>query len=219
MRPTRRFRPSPALVVALIALVAAVGGFAVAAVPDKQGRIEACYVKKTGAVKLLTKGTKCPRGWTLVRWNQTGPAGQPGTPGATGSPAGSLVTGNTENNTMPAGVTRWLAPSGPSQIWGIAANERNFADTLSPSTAIVARDLAVNLPGPPGAAGEFYKITLQLNQAGTALTCTINDPDTACADSEHAVTIPAGSLISLQVETSGGVVSRRVRWGWRAVTP
>ena len=239
MRPPRLRRPSPALFLSIAALIAAASGFAIAAVPDKQGRIEACYVPKSGAVKLLVKGTKCPKGQKLIRWSQTGPTGAagqngapgsdgapgspgtpgtPGAPGTPGSPAGSLLTGNTENNTMPAGATRWLAPSGPSQIWGVDPNDRNFADMLSPSTTVVARDLAVNLPGPPGAS-QSYKITFVLNDSDTALTCTINDPQTTCSDSADAVTIPAGSLISLKVETSATAVSRRVRWGWRALTP
>src|SRR3954463_16746626 len=79
-------KPSPTLFIALLALVAAVGGFAVAAVPDSQGRIAAWYVKKNGKGRLLVKGNKCQKGETLVRWNQTGPPGQPGTPGAPGQP-------------------------------------------------------------------------------------------------------------------------------------
>src|SRR3954453_8831990 len=68
-------KPSPALVIAIVALGAAVGGFAVAAVPDSKGRITACYVKKNGNVRLLVKASKCKGGETLIRWNQTGPAG------------------------------------------------------------------------------------------------------------------------------------------------
>src|SRR3954467_2359631 len=82
-------KPSPTLFIALLALVAAAGGFAVAAVPDSQGRIAACYVTKTGKVRLLAKGNKCQKGETLTRWNQTGPAGQAGAAGAPGAPGQS----------------------------------------------------------------------------------------------------------------------------------
>ena len=82
MRLSRPRKPSPVLALSIVAAAAAAGGLAIAAVPDKQGRIEACYVKKTGAVKLLVKGTKCPRGWKLVRWSQTGPARASGRTGA-----------------------------------------------------------------------------------------------------------------------------------------
>ncbi|HEX8741619.1 MAG TPA: collagen-like protein [Thermoleophilaceae bacterium] len=232
MSSARKFSPSPALVLSAIALVAAAGGFAVAAVPDRQGRIEACYVPRTGAVKLLVKGTKCPRGQRLVRWSQTGPAGPPGTagqngaagengkpgqdgtPGAPGSPAGSLLTGNTENIPLTDGVTRWLAPSGPSQIWGAPT----FAETLSPDHAIVARDLAIRLGDEPG-ADEAYVVTFQLDSLDTALTCTVSGLDETCGNTTAAVTVPPRSRIALKVEVTPGAINRRVLFGWRALTP
>jgi hypothetical protein len=233
----RRALPSPTLVVAVVALVAALGGFAVAAVPDRQGRIVACYAKKGGDLRVLTRGTRCRRGEKRLRWSQTGPAGpagqngaagqqgpagtegrdgRDGTDGPQGSAAASMLTGNTGNVAANVGVTHYLHPSGISDYWGA----HTFADMLSPNVPVVARDLAMSLPNPPGAAGEFYRIALQVDQTDTALTCTITGTtDTACGDSEHAVTIPARSLISFELEVSGGSVSRRIRWGWRAVEP
>src|SRR3954451_3970427 len=86
----RRLRkPSPALVVSLIALVVALGGFAIAAVPDSRGRIAACYAKKGGTLRLLLKGSRWRGSERLVRWNQQGPTGargEPGQPGAAGEP-------------------------------------------------------------------------------------------------------------------------------------
>jgi hypothetical protein len=80
--------------------------------------------------------------------------------------------------------------------------------------------MAVSLPNPPGAAGAFYKITFQLNQTDTALTCTITGTvETTCGNSDARVQIPPGSLISLEVEVSAGSINRRVRFGWRATEP
>ena len=107
----------------------------------------------------------------------------------------------------------WYGSSGISDYWGA----HTFADMLSPNSAVVAQDLAVSLPNPPGAAGEFYRVALQLNQTDTALGCTITGTvATTCGNSDARVTSPAGSLISLEVEVSPGSVSRRVRFGWRA---
>jgi hypothetical protein len=123
-----------------------------------------------------------------------------------------MLTGNTANLTAGPGTTHYLHPSGTSEFWGAPT----FANMLSPNTTVVARDLAVSLPGPPGTA-ELYKITFQVNDADTALTCQIEgDTATACANSTARVTIPAASLISIEVEVSAGAVSRRVRFGWRA---
>jgi hypothetical protein len=231
-------KPSPALVVSLIALVAAVSGLAIAAVPDSRGQIAACYSTKTGQLRLLVKGTKCPRGLRLIRWNQRGPTGAagvagapgaPGTPGAAGgkgeqgeqgiqgvqgSPAGSLLTVNTKNIPATVNMTHFLHPSGPSDYWG----QSTFADMLSPNTPIVAADLAVRLGGEPGAA-ESYKLTLLVDGADTTLTCTVADLETNCGNSAVTIQIPARSRICFKAEVSTNAVSRRILIGWRARQP
>lgn len=82
-----RPRLTYANVMSTIAVVAALcgGAFAVAALPDKSGKINACYVKsgkRKGSVRLLVSGTKCAKGEKLLSWNQRGPQGDPGAPGA-----------------------------------------------------------------------------------------------------------------------------------------
>ena len=67
--------PSPAMAVALAALLAACGGFAIAASSPKTRVIRACASKKTGALRLATK---CRRRERFVSWNQTGPQGLQG---------------------------------------------------------------------------------------------------------------------------------------------
>jgi len=204
--------------VALVALVAALGGFAIAAVPDKKGRIVACYEKRGGDLRVLQKGTKCKRAEKRIRWSQKGrrgPAGQDGAPGAPGRSAASMLTGNTMNIPVAPGTTKFLAPSGPSDTWGATT----FAETLSPNTPVVARDLAIELGGPPG-AGESYVVTLQIAGTDTPLTCTVAGASAAsCSNSTAAVPIPARSPICFKVVVSAGAVTRRVLFGWRAVGP
>lgn len=230
MGALRKFAPSPALVVSVVALVAAVGGIAIAAVPDKQGRIEACYVKKTGAVRLLVKGTKCPKGQKLVRWSQTGPAnvagqdgargqdgakGQDGSPGSPGSPAASMLTGSMGTTDAAVGVTQYLHPSGASPGWALP----QYADMLSPNQPIAARDLAARLNGPPG-AGRTYRFALVVDGVESALDCVISGAvDTTCGDSTDAVTIAPRTPISIQLQVSSGATARTVKFGFRAVTP
>ena len=62
----RRRRPSPALVVAFLALLASLSGVAFATIPARDGDIHACYSKKTGAVDLVNTQTDsfgCPHNW------------------------------------------------------------------------------------------------------------------------------------------------------------
>lgn len=199
-------RPSPALVIAVVALAAAVGGYAVAAVPDRQGRITVCYAKKGGDLRVLAKGTRCARSEKRLRFNQTGPAGAPG------SSASSMLTGNTGNIPGFPGETRWLHPSGVSDWWGAPT----FADMLSPNTPVVAQDLAVRLPNPAG-AGQTYAITLQVDDVDTALACTVaGDTELTCGNSDARVAIAPRSMISFKVDMSAGAVARRILFSWRA---
>ena len=75
-----RFRPSPALIVATVALVVALGGVAYATIPDSGGIIHGCYLNSNGALRLIDTGAgqRCSANEKTVQWNQTGPAGPPG---------------------------------------------------------------------------------------------------------------------------------------------
>jgi hypothetical protein len=91
--------PSPAMAVALAALLAASGGLAMAATSSSPV-IRACVSKKTGALRVANK---CRHGERSISWNQRGPEGPvgKGTPGATGSPGIPGASGATG----PAGVS------------------------------------------------------------------------------------------------------------------
>jgi hypothetical protein len=74
---------SPSMAVALLALVIAVGGVAVASIPGPDGVIQGCYDNSTGALSVIdpAAGRGCPPGATALSWNQTGPQGPQGPPG------------------------------------------------------------------------------------------------------------------------------------------
>ena len=89
-----RFGPSPALVVSVGVLVVALGGVAVAAIPDSTGVIHGCYVKALGSLRVIDpgKGQRCAAFEAPIQWDQTGPQGPKGDTGAQG-PQG--LTGDT----------------------------------------------------------------------------------------------------------------------------
>jgi hypothetical protein len=92
-------RPSPALVVALIALIAASGGWAVAAIPAGNGTITACYANPGGGVRIIEASTKCKRrGEKRITWNQTGKDGARGLPGANGAAGAPGANGTNGTN-------------------------------------------------------------------------------------------------------------------------
>ena len=155
-------RPSPATAIALAALVVATSGVAIGSFAPKNGKIVACYSKRTGALRLVEEGKKCRKGEQKIAWNQQGKRGLPGRrgpagddgfdgldgfdgfDGADGADAASMLTGSF--TATPGTEPAFAAPSGRD-----AADADEPEHTmLSPATEIVARDLAVALdPLPP----------------------------------------------------------------------
>jgi hypothetical protein len=61
-----RRRPSPALIVAFLALVVSASGVAFGTIPARDGDIHACYSKKTGDVEFVNTQKDqfgCPQNW------------------------------------------------------------------------------------------------------------------------------------------------------------
>ena len=82
-------KPSPAMAVALVALLVASAGWAIAAT-SQSPVIRACANKKTGALRLASK---CRRKERFIFWNQTGPAGLQGPRGSKGASGASGAQG------------------------------------------------------------------------------------------------------------------------------
>src|SRR5688572_23467385 len=101
-------RPSGYELLAISLAVAALGGFAYAAIPAADGTFRGCYAKTNGIIlgiphnkgdlRLVNEGEACRSYETLVTWNRQGQPGAPGAPGVSGyeivtvvAPAGSQV--------------------------------------------------------------------------------------------------------------------------------
>jgi len=118
-------RPSPALVISIIALVIAVGGTAWAAIPSTGGVIYACYANIGGFLRVIdpATGQHCiGRVETPLSFNVTGPQGQPGATGATGAQGTAGATG----------------PTGPASTLGSA-----YVDDYLTSSELVSTDSPV----------------------------------------------------------------------------
>jgi hypothetical protein len=105
---------------AFLALVFAMGGFAVAANDSATStKIRACYSKKTGDLRVVKGKKRCRRGERALAWNRKGPRGLTGQRGAAG-PVGPGGTDGAAGATGPAG------PQGPAgsdtQFNGAAAS-------------------------------------------------------------------------------------------------
>ena len=71
---------------ALVIILALGVGTVYAAIPSRSGSVYACYVKNTGALRLINypKVKTCPAGQKLIKWSATGPQGPLGPQGAQG---------------------------------------------------------------------------------------------------------------------------------------
>jgi hypothetical protein len=98
--PTFVKAPSPALVVAALALVVAVGGgaFAVAAIPAADGSIKACYKKsgkQKGTLRVIDSKARCARTEKTLTWSQNGSPGAAGPVGPAGANGQAGAQGET----------------------------------------------------------------------------------------------------------------------------
>ena len=106
-------RPSPSMVVALVALVIAASGAAFASIPDADEVFHGCYSNRTGALRMIDTeaGDSCTSKESPIFWNQEGPRGpagadgEDGQDGADGHDGDSLVGSQCElpNNTPGTG--------------------------------------------------------------------------------------------------------------------
>jgi hypothetical protein len=69
----------------VLVAVAAGAGYAAGAIPDPNGVIHGCY-DSGGNLKVIDTSTvsSCPKGYTSLDWNQTGPQGPAGVNGVSG---------------------------------------------------------------------------------------------------------------------------------------
>jgi len=76
------------------AVVLAVGGVAMASIPNSDGVIDGCYNSGTGALRVIdTSSQQCSFKETAISWNQQGQQGLPGSPGDPGSPGAAGAPG------------------------------------------------------------------------------------------------------------------------------
>jgi hypothetical protein len=227
-RPQQR---SPAMIVALLSLLVAVGGVAVASIPGPSGVITACYSKSSGTLRVIdSKKTCSKKRERTLRWNQQGPRGlqgfqgQPGNNGndgqngTAGRDAASAVMGTTTTAIPPmsSGTSRNLAPSGP----GVAAETSSQVER-TPNATIVARDLSVHVDTAPAMLTNLI-FTLVDDGATTPVTCKVTAGTQTCDSGAATATISPGSQLTLRTECELGPFScnsTQAEWGWRATTP
>jgi hypothetical protein len=218
MHHLRPHRPTPALVVSIVALVMALGGAAYATIPDARGIVHGCYKRSSGGVFApprgslrvidTAKGQGCRKNETALNWNQTGqrgpqgPQGPKGDTGATGPQGPKGDTGATGAQ-GPKGDTGAQGPKGDTGAQGPAGP----AGAQGPAGPAGAQGPAgpQGTPGPkgdpgPGVAGLGSKTGGAA--AGDGAQCTLGE---VILSASPSVTngIPAdGRLLAIAANTA-----------------
>ncbi len=146
-----------------------------------------------------------------------GPRGPAGPKGATGDQGPPGETG--ASNMLLAGVTSTDAGStvdptflGPFQTTAASPSTEGDVQLVMPVGGTISH-LAVDLGNAPGgSSGWAFTIDRAVSgsaSASTAVTCTVSNAGSSCADSSHTVTFAAGELLSLKVAPNGNPTN----WG------
>jgi hypothetical protein len=166
-----RFRPSPAMGVALCALVVALGGsaYAVTTFVGTGGKIHAC-VGANGQLALVKPDVSCRAGESRIAWNQQGPRGLVGARGLPGPTFAAAHSG--------------IDTSTPPQ----------YPDESSSTAASTGRSFTFVLPSAGKLYVRFFSPYLGRNcSSGTAFAGIYLD-GTPVPQSAHDLNIPASQI-------------------------
>ena len=195
-------RPSPALALALAAVLAALGGVAWASIPGPEGIIHGCYQKRGGQLRVIdtAKHGRCGRREDELNWEEVGPPGPRGGTGARGA-------------TGPKGATGPTGPQGPSNAFtasqtgviGLSSTPRSvLALSLPAGRYVLSASVRVADEGGPGEPAQQAACKLQGAPAPAAeasATATIPYASGVTAAEtlplEDAVSLPAADTLEL----------------------
>jgi hypothetical protein len=197
-------RVSPAMVVAVTALVFAMSGAGYAAT-----QLTADGHGAQAAKKKKKKAKPGPAG-------PQGPAGQNGTNGTNGAPGSpGAITFSGQISGVPAGNgDRYGAVTGIEA----SVNTPHFVTSLSPNKTLKVTSFNARLNGVVG-IGQTRFISFVINGTPAASVCTIIGTIagvTECSSSGAGVTIPPNSEISLDVTGGGNPLATDVEFAWTA---
>jgi hypothetical protein len=89
------------------------------------------------------------------------------------------------------------------------APDASSGDAILPRAGTLSR---LGVHAIPNASSGNLILTVEINDAGTPVTCTIVAPATSCSDSVHTAAANAGDRITVLVNNGTGGFVRFVRW-------
>jgi hypothetical protein len=201
---SRIHRPSPSMVVALTALVFAMGGSGYAATQLAGHGHTATAAKK----KKVLRGPAGPQG-------SPGAAGAPGAPGGPGPTGPTVFFGHIDFLSNTAVV--YATPTGYSQADGTEATRA----AIAPNIPLKMTNFTVKISNAPGTGAERL-FWLTDNGVGTTSPCVIFGSATSCSVVGDAQsTIHPGDTLSITAQSSASPpsASASAEFSWTATSP
>ena len=222
-------RPSPSLVIALLALFVALGGtsYAVSKIGSRQiannslrsddlrdNSVQSKDIRNRSLLAKDFKQGQLPAG-------TRGPKGDTGAQGPQGSAAANLVQGSTgedlvtlqtsEERFPPSGYSDAEPGVNPGGDWGV-----------TPNTPTVVRDLVGRLESAPGAGtgGRLFQI-FNFDANTVVISCLVSGTATTCDSGDASATLPPATRYLMRIfngNPSAGP-SNGAAWSFRLVTP
>jgi hypothetical protein len=226
MSSIRGRRPSPSLVITLLALFVSLGGtsYAVSKIGSRQiannslrstdlrdNSVQSRDVRNRSLLAQDFKQGQLP----------AGPKGDTGPQGPQGSAAANLIQGSTgedlitlqtsEERFPPSGYSAEEPGVVPGGAWGV-----------TPNATTVVRDLVGRLESAPGAGtgGRLFQI-FNLDANAVALSCLVSGTDTTCDSGDASATLPPNTRYTLRIfngNPSAGP-SNGAAWSFRLLLP
>jgi hypothetical protein len=228
MRERRLRRPSPAMVISIVALFVAMGGTGYAALKLPGNSVGSKQIKRSAVTSSKVKNGSLSvddfsAASVAALKGAKGDKGDKGDPGATGEagPAGEQGPVGPQAGAPLMGKAFIYANQNGDEFMRVTGDEgtatlESARTVLSPNAPIVARDLAVVLSVAPG-TGKSWTIALRAAGTDTALKCTIADNATACDTGATSVTIPPAAKLTIHVTHSGSPTTQPYAYyGWSA---
>jgi hypothetical protein len=174
------------------ALLGVGAGIAAATIPGSTGRINGCYEKRTGILRVIDTevGAKCTSFETPISWNQQGQRGATGAAGPQGptGPKGDLGPQGPSGGRGPTGAQGVKGDQGPTGQQGVAG----------PTGARGAP----GPQGPPGPAGNSNTYFLRVNEDGTKAAGSPGTDSGRIGNGAYAVYFPVAVTACAVVATS-----------------
>ena len=229
MSSIRGRRPSPSLVIALLALFVSLGGtsYAVSKIGSREVannslrsddiRNNSVLSKDIRDRSLLKKDFK--RG--QLPGGAEGPKGDTGAPGAQGSDAANLIQGSTgEDLVTLLGSEERFPPSGYSPAEPGINPGGDWA--VTPNATTVVRDLVGRLESAPGngTGGRTFQI-FNFDADAVVLSCLVSGTATTCDSGTASGTLPPKTRYLMRIfnGTPSSGPSNGAAWSFRLLTP